>query len=213
MKKEFTQSIKEEIVNSITHGIGSILSIFAFVVLLYNAITKGTCIHIVTCSIYGASLITLYSISTIYHAIQNINVKYVFRILDHISIYLLIAGTYLPITLIILKGSLGWIMFAIEYGLCLLGIIFKIIFKTKLSIISVLFYLFMGWLAIIAIKPIYLSIGILWLFLGGIFYTLGVIFFAIDKKVSYFHAVWHIFVLAGSYCHFNMIYFYVIPFS
>jgi len=210
------QSLGEEIANSITHGIGFILSIVALVILLYKSITLGTAWHVVSCAFYGASLIILYIFSTLYHAITHPTAKKVFRRLDHIGIYLLIFGTCMPLTLVVLNGAFGWTLFGLECGCCVFGITFKAIFGPKFEVISSLFYLLMGWLAMIGIKPIYLAIsssGTMWIFLGGAFYTLGIIFFATDKKVPYFHAVWHLFVLSGSLCHFFMILQYVIPYS
>lgn len=210
----FYPSIKEEIANSITHGIGAILSLIGIVFLIYKSITQGTICAIVSCAFYGGSLLILYIISTLYHAIAHKTTKKVFRRLDHISIYLLIFGTYMPLTLVAIKGALGWTLFSIECGCCVLGITFKAIFGHKFAILSALFYLFMGWLAILAIRPLYFVIsakGVFWIIIGGIFYTLGIIFFAIDKKVTYFHAIWHLFVLIGSFCHFFTILHYVIP--
>ena len=217
MKKETIaiQSIREEIANAITHGVGIILSIIAIVVLLYNAIGIGSIRHIISFSLYGSALLILYTISTLYHSITHISAKKVLRRLDHISIYLLIAGTYMPLTLVILKGALGWTLFGMECGLCLMGVVFKAIFGTRLGFLSALFYILMGWLAIFAIKPISIAIsinGFIWILLGGIFYTLGILFFATDKKFSYFHTIWHIFVLAGSICHFFMVLLYIMPF-
>jgi hemolysin III len=208
------QTTGEEIANSITHGVGVILSIMGLVVLLYSAIIKGTTMHIVSISLYGSSLILLYVISTLYHALTNATAKKVFRRLDHISIYLLIAGTYMPLSLVILKGAVGWTIFGLQCGFCFTGISFKAIFGPKYSIVSALFYLFMGWMSIVAIKPIILAIsikGFMWIIAGGCFYTLGILFFAVDTKVAYFHTIWHLFVLAGSICHFIMIFLYVIP--
>ena len=206
------QTMKEEIANSITHGLGIILSIIGFIILIHKSIIQGSAVHIFSCTFYGCSLIILYLISTLYHGIPHQSVKKVFRRLDHISIYLLIFGTYLPITLIIINGALGWTIFGIEAGLCFLGITFKAIFGPKLEIISASFYLLMGWIAILALRPIYLATslgGLLWILSGGVFYTLGMIFFAVDKKVPYFHAIWHVFVLLGSICHFFMVLNYV----
>ena len=210
------QSIKEEIANSITHGLGAILSIVAFIILLYHSITKGTARHIVSCSFFGSSLIVLYVISTLYHAVTHIKAKKVLRRLDHISIYLLIFGTYLPLTLVVLKGSIGWTIFGIQCGLCAFGITFKAIFGPKFEVLSVLFYLLMGLVALFAIKPIYTAIalkGLMYVLYGGIFYVLGILFFMSDKKVPYFHAIWHLFVLAGSSFHFFMVLLFVIPFT
>jgi len=213
-KEIITKNIKEEIANSITHGIGFVLSVFGLVVLVYKACVLGRCIHIVSCSFYGASLLLLYIMSTLYHAITHPTAKKVFRRLDHISIYILIFETYMPLTLVALNGALGWWLFGLECALCVIGVTFKAVFGPKLNVISSLFYLLMGWVAVFAIKPMYFAMsfnGIFWIFAGGFFYTLGVIFFAIDTKVRYFHAIWHIFVLAGSVCHFFSILWYVIP--
>lgn len=210
------QTLKEEIANSITHGIGVLLSVIAFIVLLRSSIIKGSTRHIVSCSIYGSSLFILYSVSTLYHSIPHVKAKRILRVLDHMGIFLLIAGTYMPITLVILQGTLGWTLFGFECALCLLGIAFKLIFGTRFSYLSMFFYLFMSYLIVFAMRPIYAVVsinGLMWIILGGVFYTLGIIFFAIDKKVSYFHTVWHLFVLAGSICHFMMVFLYVIPFS
>ena len=216
-KKETTaQTIGEEIANSITHGLGFVFSVVGFVFLLMNCIEKGTILHIVSCSIYGGSLLLLYMISTLYHSITHHVAKNVFRRLDHISIYLLIAGTYMPLTLVVLKGYLGWTLFGIECGLCLLGVIFKAIFGSRLSVISSAFYLIMGWLAAFAFKAMITALSIAgfnWILIGGIFYSLGVIFFALDKKYKYAHAIWHVFVLSGSICHFFLVLLYIVPFS
>lgn len=209
-------NIKEEIANSITHGIGVILSIVGLVVLLYKAINLGTALHITSCAIYGATLFILYLTSTIYHATYHPKAKNILRRLDHISIFLLILGTYTPITLVVLNGILGWTLFGIVSGLCFFGILFKLIFGTKYGIFSGFFYLTIGWVAIFAIKPLLLAIsikGFMWILLGGIFYTLGIMFYSTDKKFPYFHAIWHVFVLAGSISHFFMILLYVIPFQ
>lgn len=210
----FFPSIKEEIANSVTHGIGIILSIIALSLLIYRSALQGSIRHLVCCSCYGSSLIILYTSSTLYHAITNKAVKNILRRLDHISIFLLIFGTYMPLTLVALSGAFGWVLFGIECGCCLIGILFKAIFGTKFAVVSALFYLLMGWLAIFAWKPMYTAVtekGALWILFGGIFYTLGIIFFATDKKVPYFHAIWHIFVLIGSFCHFLTILLYVNP--
>jgi hemolysin III len=215
-KESINQSIKEEIANCITHGLGFILSVIGLVFLVHYAIVKGNVWHIVSCSLYGASLISLYLISTLYHAITHEKAKRVFRVLDHISIYFLIAGTYMPLTLVVLNGPIGWILFGVQCGLCLVGVLFKLIFRFKWSGVSTAFYLLMGLVALCAIKPIVNAIsfsGFMWILAGGIFYILGVIFFTIDKKISYFHTIWHVFVLGGSVCHFILVFNYVIPFT
>lgn len=207
-------SIKEEIANSITHSLGVLLSVFGLILLVSKSVTIGTRWHIVCSSIYGSSLLLLYLISTLYHSITHIKVKNVFRRLDHISIYLLIFGTYMPLTLIALNGTLGWVLFGIQCACCVGGTIVKAVFGPRYAVVSALFYLLMGWMAIFVIKPIYNALsfeGIFWILLGGVFYTLGVLFFANDRKVPYFHAIWHIFVILGSICHFLSILWYIIP--
>lgn len=214
--KDSLQSIKEEIVNSITHGLGAILSIVGFIVLLYQSITKGTAKHIFSSSFYGGSLIVLYVISTLYHSITHKTAKKLFRRLDHISIYLLIFGTYIPLTLLVLKGTVGWSLFGIQCGLTAFGIAFKAIFGPKFEILSVVFYLLMGCLALFAIKPIYLSLsfkGMMYILYGGIFYILGILFFALDRKVPFFHSIWHMFVLAGSFFHYVLVLLFIMPFA
>lgn len=210
------QSFKEEIANAITHGIGVFLSLIAFVVLLKSSVIKGSTRHIVACSLYGTSLLILYIVSTLYHSFRQNKAKNILRILDHICIYLLIAGTYMPLTLVVLYGIWGWILFSIQCVFSLLGILFKVFFGTRYPTVSVIFYVLMGCMALPAMKPISEAIslaGFMWIILGGVFYIFGILFFAIDQKVSYFHTIWHLFVLAGSACHFIMVFFYVIPFQ
>ena len=210
------QTAKEEVANGITHGLGALLSTFGFGMLLYSSIMHGSVWHIVSCALYGGSLLILYYISTIYHALRPSAVKRVFRILDHISIYLLIAGTYMPLTLVVLQGPLAWTLFGLECGLCLTGILFKAIFGPKYPIASVVFYMLMGCLVLFAAHQLIatLSLGaFLLVALGGFFYVAGIPFYAMDRKMPFFHAIWHLFVLAGSLCHFFMIFYYVIPFA
>jgi len=214
--KDSLQSIKEEIANSITHGLGAILSIIGFIVLLYLSISKGTAKHIFSSSFYGGSLIVLYVISTLYHSITHKTAKRVFRRLDHISIYLLIFGTYIPLTLLVLKGAVGWTVFGIQCGLAAVGITFKAIFGPKLEVFSTIFYLLMGFVALFILKPLYLALsfkGMMYMLYGGFFYVLGVLFFALDKKVPFFHSIWHVFVLAGSFFHYILVLLFVMPFA
>jgi hemolysin III len=212
-KNEIIQTRKEEIINSITHAIGAFFSIIALLLLLYKSIQNASIPHIVSSSIYGFSLFFLYLMSTIYHLVKHPSIKKVFRRFDHIAIYLLIAGTAMPLALIALKGYVGWLIFYIETSLCFIGVSFKAIFGPKLEIISSIFYLLMGWILIFFIKPIYSSLSIQALFfiaLGGVFYTFGIIFFMNDKKYHYFHSIWHVFVLFGSISHFVMVYNYIL---
>jgi len=205
------QTIGEEIANSITHGIGTALSIAGLVILVVFASLYGDAWRIVSFSIYGATLIFLYLSSTLYHSFQIPKVKKVFRILDHSAIFLLIAGTYTPITLIALKGAWGWTLFGLIWVMAIGGIIFEIKSVGKHRIFIVLFYLMMGWLVVIAIKPIleYVEKGLLiWMLIGGAFYTLGILFYIL-KKMPFHHMIWHLFVLAGSISHFFGILLYL----
>jgi hemolysin III len=203
----------EEIANAITHGIGLLLSIAGFVVLLVLAALRGTAWHIVACSIYGVTLICLYTASTLYHAVISPRVKRALRIFDHSAIYLLIAGTYTPFLLVSLRGPWGWSLFGVIWGLALAGILFKFWFVERFGILSTAVYIAMGWLVVIAAKPVIThvpSTALIWLLAGGLAYTAGVIFYA-TKRIPYSHAIWHIFVLAGSICHYFAVLSTVIP--
>ncbi len=204
---------KEEIVNSTIHGIGAALAIAALVVLVVFAANKGNAWQVVSFSIYGSSMILLYLASTFYHAFSNPKVKSVFKVFDHASIYLLIAGTYTPFLLVNLRGPMGWSLFGIVWGLAVAGVVFKIFFIHRFNKISTLIYILMGWMIIVAMKEMVSAIafsGIVWLFIGGLFYTVGTIFY-LNKKMRYSHSIWHIFVLGGSISHFISIFFYVLP--
>lgn len=206
-------SLGEEIANSITHGIGAGLSIAGLVVLVVSAARLGDPWRVVSFSIYGASLILLYLISTLYHALHHPGAKRVFKILDHASIYFLIAGTYTPFTLVSIRGAWGWTLFGIIWGLAITGIVFKAIFINRMKKLSVAIYILMGWLVLIAIKPMMANVpieGMIWLAVGGVLYTLGVIFYRL-KSIKYMHTVWHLFVIGGSICHFFAILLYVAP--
>ncbi|MGB7846997.1 MAG: hemolysin III family protein [Candidatus Acidiferrum sp.] len=194
----------EEIANAVTHGIGLLLSIAGFVVLLAFAILRGTAGHIVACSIYGATLICLYTASTLYHAVISPRHKRVLKIFDHSAIYLLIAGTYTPFLLLNLRGAWGWSLFGVVWGLAIAGILFKFWFVDHFEFLSTAVYLAMGWLVIVAAKPMLTHVApttMLWLLAGGLLYSSGVIFYA-WKRLPYSHVVWHLFVLAGSTCHY-----------
>ena len=205
------QSLGEEIANSITHGIGAALSIAALVILVVFAARNGDVWRIVSFSIYGATLFFLYLASTLYHSLTNKRVKSFFKIVDHSSIFLLIAGTYTPVTLVSMRGPWGWTIFGLIWAMAIGGIIAKFFLFGKYKFISTLVYLAMGWLIMIAFKPMLEMVPkglIIWLFIGGLCYTLGVIFYAC-KKVPYFHFIWHLFVLGGSISHFLGILFYL----
>ncbi|MCB0458655.1 MAG: hemolysin III family protein [Flavobacteriaceae bacterium] len=202
----------EEKLNVITHFIGLLLSIAALVLLIVHASYNGNARHIVSFTIFGASLILLYSASTIYHYVQKPELRRKLNILDHASIYVLIAGTYTPFTLVTLKGALGWTIFGITWGIALIGIFFKLFYTGRFDKISTIAYVAMGWIIIFAIKPLIDTLpinGLYWLFAGGIFYTLGAVLYSI-KKVPYNHAIFHVFVLLGSFSHFMAVYFYVL---
>jgi len=203
----------EEKTNIISHAIGFLLSIVALVLLVAHANQYGNVWHIVSFSIFGASLIILYGASTFYHSTKKPELRNRLRVFDHASIYVLIAGSYTPFTLVTLNGPLGWSILGIAWGMALTGIILKIFLTGKYKLISTLMYLFMGWIIIFAIKPVYNNLpleGFLWLVAGGMSYTIGAIIYSI-KKIKFNHAIFHLFVLGGSACHFVSVFFYVLP--
>ena len=203
----------EELANSLTHGLGLALSVAGFVALLVLAILHGSALRIVSCSIYGFTLVLLYTASTLYHSVRPGSLKNALQVLDHSSIYLLIAGTYTPFMLVVLRGTWGWTLFGLVWGLSLLGILFKILFSGHFKTVSTGVYVVISWLVVIAIKPLTADVplhGLLWIMAGGLLYTLGVVFYA-WRKLPYNHAIWHVFVLGGSVCHYFAILFYVLP--
>lgn len=204
---------REEYANIGTHAVGVVFSIVALVLMVLYAVENGDPYFIVAVSIFGATLILLYLMSTLYHSVRHPKVKHVFRVFDHSCIYLLIAGSYTPFTLVALRGGWGWTLFGLTWGLALCGIIFKIFFTKRFSILSTLMYIALGWLVIVAIKPLLGAVptgGVAWLVAGGLLYTFGVVFYA-WRRIPYHHAIWHLFVMAGSFCHFLAVYYYVIP--
>ncbi len=212
MKKqvERLQTVGEEIANSVTHGLGLLLAIAGTVILIINASMNGDTADIVGVSIFGATMIILYLTSTLYHALPRSRAKKVFRLMDHGAIFLLIAGTYTPFTLGVLSGKLGWTLFGLEWALALTGVFLKTFSGLKYSKLEKILYLAMGWLVIIATKPLYEGIGItgiLLLLAGGLCYTIGMPFY-IAKQRKYTHLVWHFFVLAGTICHFFAVMWY-----
>jgi len=197
-------SLREEIFNSVTHGIGALLSIAALVILVAFASISGDAWRIVSFSIYGSTLFFLYLSSTLYHSIFHEKAKRVLRVFDHAAIYLLIAGSYTPITLVLMRDAWGWTIFALIWSMALLGVVLKIICLERLKVFSILLYLAMGWLIVIAIKPMLAAIpeGLFtWLLLGGLVYTFGLIFYGC-KKIPFNHGIWHLFVLGGSAVHY-----------
>lgn len=201
-KKKYT--LGEEISNSVSHGIGAGLSVAGTVVLIVVSAVNSNAWGVVSSCIYGASLIILYTMSTLYHSITNQKAKSFFRVMDHNTIFLLIAGTYTPITLYFLNGAIGWVLFAVVWAAAIIGIVMNSVNLEKARIPSVFCYVAMGWVIVFAIKPLMASmpdISLILLVAGGVFYTLGIIFYAV-KKVKYFHFVWHIFTVAGSVLHY-----------
>lgn len=215
MKKHFgTQYYprKEEIINIFSHALGLLLSIAALILLVIFATLEGTVWHIVSFAIYGASLVILYLASMLFHAARNPKTRKRLNVFDHASIFLLIAGTYTPFTLVTLQGAWGWSIFGVVWGLAIAGIILKLFFTGKFNFISTLLYILMGWIIVIAIVPLVRSFpfgGLMWLFAGGLFYTVGAVIFLIDK-LPYNHAIFHFLVLGGSACHFVAVFNYII---
>ena len=206
-------SVKEEIAHSVTHGIGALLSVIGLVTLVFYSSMYGDGWHIVSSSIYGLTLITLYTSSTLYHAITIPDIKKFLQKLDHAAIFLLIAGTYTPFTLVNLRGGWGWTLFGIVWSIAIAGMIMELIVKQRYKRLSLGLYLGLGWIVMIAIGPMIANVetgGLILLLVGGLFYSLGVIFY-VWKTLVYHHAVWHLFVLAGSASHFFAVFYYVIP--
>ena len=206
-------TLGEEIANSVIHGVGIVLGIAGLGVLTAFASLYGDAWHIVGCSVFGAALIFLYTASTLYHSIPLPRVKAVLRTLDHSAIFVLIAGTYTPFLLVNLRGPWGWSLFGVIWGLALVGIVLRIVRGRRSTLLSVGLDVGMGWAVVAAIEPMLNSVapgGLLLLLLGGLAYTLGIVFYA-WKRLPYHHAIWHGFVLAGSISHFFAILFYVIP--
>ena len=206
-------SAGEELANSITHGVGVVLAIAGLAVLTSFASVFGTVWHIVGCSIYGATQILLYTASTLYHSIPLPRARAVLRLCDHAAIFLLIAGTYTPFTLVSLRGPWGWSLFGLVWGLALTGIALQSILIRYKALVTAIPYVAMGWVAIVAIKPLLESValgGLVLLVAGGLAYTLGSVFY-VWRRLPYHHAIWHLFVLMGSTLHFFAILFYVIP--
>ncbi len=201
-----------ERLNSITHLIGTCLAAAGLVVLAIFSARTGDAWKIVSISVYGATLVMLYLFSTLYHSLRG-RPKAIFQKFDHAAIYLLIAGTYTPFTLVTLRGAWGWTLFGVVWGLACLGLIQDIAFKKRQHVLSVAIYLVMGWFAVAALRPLTVVLprmGILYLIAGGLFYTIGVVFYALDGKIPYGHGFFHFFVLAGSACHYVTVLLYVV---
>jgi len=205
-------SIAEEIWHAITHGVGLALSIAGLAILVAYAALDGSALVVTASAIFGATLIVMYGSSTLYHAITHIKIKKVFQQFDHASIYFLIAGTYTPVTLIVLGGAWGWSIFSVIWGVATIGIILKFVYPDRFEKLSLVLYMLMGWMIVIAIQPLLenMESGGLWLLLaGGLSYTVGVIFY-VWERLPFNHAIWHLFVLGGSILHYLMVLIYVI---
>lgn len=196
--------IREELWNAITHGLGAILSVVGGTVLITLAALKGNPWQLISAIVFTMALLLLYTASTLYHSIPHISAKQKLKVFDHCAIYILIAGSYTPFTLIGLRGHGGWWLFGIVWTLALAGVIFKLFYTGRFKLVSTLIYIGMGWMVVFAIKPMLQNIDattLIWLFTGGIFYTLGTVFY-MSKKIRYTHAIWHVFVMLGSASHF-----------
>lgn len=211
-KNIFGYTLGEEISHSVSHGIGAALSIAGLVISVVMAAGTGSATKVVSFAIFGTSMILLYTASTLYHAFTHKKTKQVFQYADHIAIFVLIAGTYTPIALILLGGAWGWTLFGLSWGLAVAGIVYEVVFMNKYKWISISIYLAMGWLVVVAIKPLMevMPFGLfMWILAGGLCYTLGSIFYLIEK-IKFFHFIWHLFVIAGTICHFFGLIFYLI---
>ena len=205
-------SALEEGINITSHAIGFLAAIVGLVLLVVKSSLHGTVWHVVSFSIYGASMVILFAASTVYHSAKNPTVRQRLKVFDHAAIYVLIAGTYTPFCLVTLNGVIGWTLFGIAWGLAIVGIVLKLFFTGRFELISTAAYVIMGWLIVFAIKPLSQSLpveGLFWLIAGGVAYTFGAILYAIPK-IKLNHAIFHIFVLIGSFCHFIAVYYYVI---
>ncbi|AJS61532.1 PAQR family membrane homeostasis protein TrhA [Paenibacillus sp. IHBB 10380] len=204
---------REEVANAVTHGIGTVLSIAALVLLIVFSSIRGTPWHIVSFTIYGVTMLLLYLNSTLVHSFKEGKTKDLFEFFDHSSIYLYIAGSYTPFMLVAIRGSLGWTLFGIVWGFAILGCLFKAFFVKKFLFMSTIFYIIMGWMIVIAWVPLTAAVptgGMTLLALGGIMYTLGTVFY-VWRGFPFHHAVWHLFVLAGSVLHFLAVFLYLLP--
>ncbi len=207
-----TQSVGEEIANAVSHGVGLLAAVVAAPVLVATAVQRGGIVEIVSASVFGTTMVLVYLTSTLYHALPRNRAKRVFRILDHGAIFLLIAGTYTPFMLGPLRGTWGWTLLGLVWGMAIAGIVLKAVCGVRYPKLSTFLYIAMGWLVIIAIEPLWLKVpmsGFFWLLAGGVAYTAGVAFFA-PQRLRYSHFVWHLFVLAGTACHFTAVLWYAV---
>src|SRR5918993_5649396 len=204
--------VREEVANSVTHGLGLLASLVGAFVLVSLSLERGEAWHVVSAAIYGITLVALYAASTMYHALKGTKARGILRVLDHCAIYLLIAGTYTPVALVGLRGGWGWTLFGLAWGFAAAGIVFKVLAPGRFAILSTAAYVLMGWLCIVAAKPMFVLLSpraLALLAAGGVLYTAGVVFYH-SKRIPYSHAVWHLFVVAGSVCHYLAITLYVL---
>lgn len=202
--RERKQSRGEEIANSISHGVGAIAAVVAAAVLMVITVRRGDVVQIVGAGVFSATMVLVYVTSTLYHAMTRERAKRVFRVLDHSAIFLLIAGTYTPFTLGVLRGPWGWSLLAIVWGLALIGIVLTAISGVRYPTLSTAVYVAMGWLFVVGVKPLWANMepwGMVWLLAGGVAYTGGVAFFAADR-LRFGHLIWHLFVITGTACHY-----------
>lgn len=197
-------SPREEVANAVSHGLALVASVAALPLLIILAARRGDVWGIVGASVFGATLVALYASSTVYHSLSPGRAKLVWRRIDHAAIYLLIAGTYTPFTLGALRGPWGWSLFGVVWGIALFGVVSKLVFGARLPTLSTIAYLVLGWLIVVAAVPLVRHVGwngVIWLLLGGVAYSLGTAFYALDQRIRFGHCVWHVFVIAGSVCH------------
>ncbi len=212
MAKLITYSESEELANRLTHGIAAVLSLFGLVVMIVVVSGSGDPYRIISAAVFCGSLFFFYIVSTLYHSIRNPKTRYVFRILDHVGIYLVIAGSYTPFTLVSLRDRSGWTLFWVVWGLALFGAVYKSFMTHRLAFLAPVFYIGLGWLIVVDLEGLLATVperGVAWLVAGGCLYTFGIIFYAIER-IPYNHAIWHVFVIAGSICHYISIYYYVL---
>ena len=208
-----TYSEAEELANRLTHCVAALLSIVGLVILLVAASRTGDPYRIVSAAVFTSVLCIFYIISTLYHTFRNPRVRYIFRILDHAGIFLVIAASYTPFTLVSLREGNGWALFGVVWGLAVVGVVFKTFMTHRLAFLAPVLYIALGWLIVVDLEGLLSMVpikGVLWLFAGGLCYTVGIVFYAIDR-IPYNHAIWHLFVVAGSLCHYLSILWYVVP--
>ena len=211
VRSKRTQSRGEELANSLSHGFGLIAALVASPFLVLHAVRQGDAGFMVGASVFAATMVLLYLASTLYHALPVGRAKRVFRVIEHSAIFLLIAGTYTPFTLGVLRGTWGWSLLGLVWGIAVTGVVLKALNRLTHPILTTSLYLLMGWLIVIAAEPLSVRVppsGLLWLVAGGLAYTLGVIFFALDARLRYGHFIWHLFVMAGTVCHYFAVYGY-----